>query len=140
MVRAQDVTRVLLFAVSCLSASSVWSEGRIELISPSGYAKDVRQVTVRFSDAMVALGNPQRSDPFAVDCEVPGNGRWVDERNWVYDFDYDVPGAVGCRRPDRLSRGTRCTHNGHRRPRVGERIEFSADPPARETSAGRELR
>ena len=46
---------------------------------------------------MVALGNPLRSDPFAVDCEVPGNGRWVDERNWVYDFDYDVPGAVGCR-------------------------------------------
>ena len=41
MVQAQDVTRVLLFAVSCLSAPSVWSEGRVELFSPSGYAKDV---------------------------------------------------------------------------------------------------
>ena len=97
MVQPQDVTRILVLAVSCLSAGWAWSEGRIELFSPSGYAKDVRQVTVRFSAAMVALGDPQRSDPFAVDCEVPGNGRWVDERNWVYEFDYDVPGAVRCR-------------------------------------------
>ena len=90
-------TRILLFAVSCLGANWAWSDGRIELFSPSGYAKDVRQVTVRFSDAMVALGDPQRSDPFAVDCGVPGTGRWIDERNWVYDFDYDVPGALRCR-------------------------------------------
>ena len=96
MVQPQDVTRVLLCAVSCLNAGWAWSEPRVELVSPSGYAKDVRQVTVRFSNAMVALGDPQRSDPFAVDCEVPGNGRWIDERNWVFDFDYDVPGALRC--------------------------------------------
>ena len=96
MVQPQDVTRVLLLAVSCLSADGVWSAARVELFSPSGYEKDARQVTVRFSDAMVALGDPQRSDPFSVDCEVPGNGRWIDGRNWVYDFDYDVPGALRC--------------------------------------------
>ncbi|MYJ74474.1 MAG: hypothetical protein F4089_04945, partial [Gammaproteobacteria bacterium] len=92
----REVSKSVLAVVSCLCAGLVWSQARVELFSPSGYAKDARQVTVRFSEPMVALGEPNRSDPFAVECEVPGNGRWVDERNWVYDFDYDVPGAVRC--------------------------------------------
>ena len=97
MVTPTDLSRALLVALSCLIAGSAWPEARVEMFSPSGYAKDVRQVTVRFSEAMVALGDPGRLDPFSVDCEIPGNGRWIDERNWVYDFDYDVPGAVRCR-------------------------------------------
>ena len=112
MVQTHDVTRVLLFAVSCLGAEWAWSEGRIESFSPSGYTKDASQVAVRFSEAMVALGDPDQSDPFAVRCAVPGTGRWIDERNWVYDFDYDVPGAEACRFT--LRRGVRT--------RAGERI------------------
>ncbi|MDE0191620.1 MAG: MG2 domain-containing protein [Gammaproteobacteria bacterium] len=96
MVEPTDVSRTLLFALSCLTVGVAWPDARVEMFSPSGYAKDVRQVTVRFSETMVALGEPGRLDPFGVDCEVPGNGRWIDERNWVYDFDYDVPGAVRC--------------------------------------------
>ena len=96
MVKPTDVSRALLFALSCLIAGWAWPGAQVEMFSPTGYAKDVRQVGVRFSEAMVALGDPGRLDPFSVDCEVPGNGRWIDERNWVYDFDYDVPGAVRC--------------------------------------------
>ncbi|MDE0191619.1 MAG: MG2 domain-containing protein [Gammaproteobacteria bacterium] len=91
-----SVVRRIFLAAIMIGAGFVRAEARIETFSPTGYAKDVRQVAVRFSDAMVALGDPERSDPFAVDCEVPGNGRWIDQRNWVYDFDYDVPGAVRC--------------------------------------------
>ena len=90
------VSRAVLFTLFVLGAGSAWSQARIQSFSPTGYTKDVRQVAVRFSEAMVALGEPEQSDPFAVDCEVPGNGRWIDERHWVYDFDYDIPGAVGC--------------------------------------------
>ena len=54
-------------------------------------------MVVRFSAAMVALGDPGRAAPFVVDCPVPGTGRWIDERHWVYDFEHDVPGAVMCR-------------------------------------------
>ena len=97
MVKPKDATRALLLALPCLVAGLAWPQARLEMFSPSGYAKDVRQVTARFSEAMVALGDPGRLDPFTVDCEIPGNGRWIDERNWVYDFDYDVPGAVRCR-------------------------------------------
>ena len=85
-----------IFAIFALGAWYAGAEPRIESFSPTGYAKDVVQVAVRFSEPMVALGD-QTSNPFAVGCDVPGNGRWIDERNWVYDFAYDVPGAERCR-------------------------------------------
>ena len=97
MNKVTSVARPPLLAAITLGASLVGAEAGIESFSPTGYAKDVRQVTVRFSEAMVALGDPGRLDPFSVDCEIPGNGRWIDERHWVYDFEYDVPGAVQCR-------------------------------------------
>ncbi len=80
---------------SCVGLAE--AAARIESFSPTGYNKDVRQVAVRFSEPMVALGEPTQESPFAVDCAVPGTGRWLDERRWVYDFDYDVPGSVRCR-------------------------------------------
>lgn len=85
-----------IFAILVVAA---WHAGaaRIESFSPTGYTKDVVQVAVRFSEPMVALGDPGIADPFVVECGVPGNGRWVDERNWVYDFAYDVPSAERCR-------------------------------------------
>ena len=97
MNKVLSVARPTLLAAVTLGACSAGAEARIESFSPTGYTKDASQVAVRFSDAMVSLGDPDRSDPFAVRCGVPGTGRWIDERNWVYDFDYDVPGAESCR-------------------------------------------
>ena len=70
---------------------------RVEVFSPRGSAKQVRQVTARFSVPMVALGDPRLADPFTVDCAAPGKGRWADARNWVYDFDADLPAGLRCR-------------------------------------------
>ena len=89
-----NVVAVGAFATSAVLADAA---GRIESFSPTGFNKDVRQVAVRFSEPMVALGDPTRESPFTIDCAVPGTGRWIDERRWVYDFEYDVPGAVRCR-------------------------------------------
>ena len=97
MNRVSSIARPALVAAVTLGASLVGAEARIESFSPSGYTKDASQVAVRFSEAMVALGDPDRPDPFAVRCAVAGTGRWIDERNWVYDFDYDLPGAEACR-------------------------------------------
>ena len=85
--------------VFAILVAAAWHAGaaRIESFSPTGYTKDVVQVAVRFSEPMVALGDPGIADPFVVECGVPGNGRWIDERNWVYDFAYDVPSAERCR-------------------------------------------
>ena len=68
----------------------------IEMFSPQGSMKDVRQVSVRFTTPMVAFGDPRVAEPFAVDCAAPGRGRWADARNWVYDFEAELPAGRVC--------------------------------------------
>ncbi len=70
---------------------------QIEIFSPQGSSKDVRQVTARFSEAMVAFGDPRLAEPFSIDCPAAGRGRWADGRNWVYDFEGDLAAGVVCR-------------------------------------------
>jgi len=65
--------------------------------SPQGTVKQVRQVTARFSEPMVPLGDPRDTTaPFVIDCPAKGAGRWIDSRNWSYDFDHDLPAGVRC--------------------------------------------
>jgi hypothetical protein len=46
---------------------------------------------------MVAFGDPGGvTMPFEVDCAVKGEGRWADTRNWVYDFEKNLPAGVRC--------------------------------------------
>jgi uncharacterized protein YfaS (alpha-2-macroglobulin family) len=46
---------------------------------------------------MVPFGDPRGSiDPFDIECPAAGQGRWVDPRNWVYDFARDLPAGVRC--------------------------------------------
>jgi alpha-2-macroglobulin len=70
---------------------------QIEFFSPQNTVKDVRQVAVRFSEPMVPLGSPRvETEVFDIDCQEKGAARWADERNWIYDFDRDLPAGVGC--------------------------------------------
>ena len=89
--------RVGLF-LWCLSG--VAHTATIESFSPSGEVKGVRQVTARFSAAMVPFGDPRELAPFAIACmpadAATGTGRWADTRNWVYDFERDLPAGVRC--------------------------------------------
>ena len=46
---------------------------------------------------MVPLGDPRDTTaPFEIDCPARGAGRWIDSRNWSYDFDHDLPAGVRC--------------------------------------------
>src|SRR2546427_10277958 len=70
---------------------------RVELSSPQGTARRVRQVRARFSEAMVPIGDPRETvAPFEIDCAEKGTGRWADSRNWVYDFERDLAAGVRC--------------------------------------------
>lgn len=70
---------------------------QIIAFSPQGTAKRVRQVTARFSEPMVPLGDPRvLASPFEITCPEPGTARWMDSRNWVYDFSRDLPAGVRC--------------------------------------------
>lgn len=68
----------------------------VEFFSPSGEIKKVRQVAVRFSEQMVSFGDPREFDPFDITCPAAGKGRWADQRNWIFDFDYDLPAGITC--------------------------------------------
>jgi len=72
------------------------SQVKVESFSPQGEVKDVRQVVARFSEPMVAFGNPRLESPFDVKCEAKGHGRWADARNWIYDFEADLPAGKKC--------------------------------------------
>src|SRR6185312_10157117 len=81
-----------------LSAASAAAEGaQVELFSPQGFVKQVRQATARFNKPMVPLGDLRGREPFDVECAAKGTGRWVDDRNWAYDFDADLPAGLRCR-------------------------------------------
>jgi hypothetical protein len=71
--------------------------------SPQGTIKNVRQVVARFSQPMVPLGDPRvTQSPFQIDCpqqgtaRCHGTARWIDSRQWSYDFDHDLPAGVRC--------------------------------------------
>ncbi|MBI5073782.1 MAG: alpha-2-macroglobulin [Nitrospirae bacterium] len=68
----------------------------IEIFSPQGEVKSVRQVSARFSEQMVPFGDPRITEPFDIQCPEKGRGRWADGKNWVYDFDKDLPAGVVC--------------------------------------------
>ena len=62
--------------------------------APGATVAQVRQVTVRFSEPVVPLGDLRLPDPVSVQCTGPapaGTGRWIDDRAWVYDFRETLP-------------------------------------------------
>ncbi len=93
-------TRLLsvLSAVLCLvPILEAQQPARIEEFSPQGIVKNVRQVRVRFSDAMTPLGDPGQSlAPFVITCAEKATARWADSRNWIYDFNHDLTAGVRC--------------------------------------------
>ncbi|TMH56031.1 MAG: alpha-2-macroglobulin, partial [Betaproteobacteria bacterium] len=86
---------VSVFAAFVLGPSALHAK-EVEFFSPQGEVKAVRQVTARFARPMVPFGDPREVDPFAIDCVEKGKGRWADMKNWVYDFDRDLPAGVRC--------------------------------------------
>lgn len=83
---------------------------------PTGSVKQVQQATVRFSDDMVAMGDPRsKVDPFTMECNgtskkataqttpkaassktPPFTTRWADSRSWVLEFEKPLPAGIRC--------------------------------------------
>lgn len=77
-------------------AAAALPDARVDVFSPQGTVKGVRQVAVRFTTQMVPFGDPRLVEPFDIDCPAPGKARWADARNWIYDFGADLPAGVQC--------------------------------------------
>jgi uncharacterized protein YfaS (alpha-2-macroglobulin family) len=124
---------VVMLAVTALAAGDGPTPATVTLFTPRGEIKDVRQVTARFSDEVVSFGDFRLEDPFTVECAAAGKGRWVDGRNWVYDFDDDLKSGMKCTfslKPGLLTVGGK--------PFTGERsFSFTTGGPrVREVEAG----
>jgi alpha-2-macroglobulin len=95
--RAAALATLLLSACAPTASAAATTGPRVTQFAPHGTVKNVRQVTARFSDPMVPLGDPRAArSPFDVDCAEKGTGRWVDSRNWAYDFARDLPAGIRC--------------------------------------------
>jgi hypothetical protein len=80
--------RPLLVAIAILAgfagaaSSDDGAAPRVEQFTPQGTVKQVRQVTARFSESMVPLGDPRAArSPFTITCPEKGAARWIDSRN-----------------------------------------------------------
>ncbi len=89
-------TIALASLLSLVAAVAAQDAAKVESFSPQGQIKDVRQVVARFSQPMVSFGDPRSEAPFDIACDAKGRGRWADARNWLYDFDQDLPAGVEC--------------------------------------------
>lgn len=88
---------VRLLAPLALTLVGISTGAVPEWISPAATgAQATEQALVRFDSAMVAFGDPNPLDPFVLDCPVKGHGSWADPWNWIFDFDYPLPGGMKC--------------------------------------------
>jgi alpha-2-macroglobulin len=56
----------------------------------------VDRFTLRFSEAMVPLGDPRAKAAATSTCPGAGPGRWADQQTFVIEFDKALPGGTTC--------------------------------------------
>ena len=97
ILRTFPLVLALIFLALCqLTIAADITEAKVEFFSPQGTVKNVRQVAARFAVPMARLGDLRLEAPFEVECPMKGAGRWVDGRNWVFDFEQDLPAGLRC--------------------------------------------
>ncbi len=89
-------------AISALALAPVAALGdaspQVILATPgvgaNGLGGAIERFTLRFSQPMLALGDPRAAAPFATACA--GTGRWADQQTWIYDFAAPLGGGTTC--------------------------------------------
>ncbi|WP_415061328.1 alpha-2-macroglobulin family protein [Bdellovibrio sp.] len=69
---------------------------QVQNLTPQGFVKSVEQVRIEFSHPMVRFGDIKLEAPAQSSCFKDGQGRWIDTKNWVYDFKQALPGGSAC--------------------------------------------
>jgi hypothetical protein len=57
----------------------------------------INRFTMRFSEAMVPLGDPRAAPPANVECAVSSTGRWADPQTYIIEFERPLPGGLTCK-------------------------------------------
>jgi hypothetical protein len=94
------LSRSWRFAVLALALAPVAAVGdqtaQVVLATPGTGDGAIERFTMRFTDDMVALGDPRATAPAKVTCQVGGQGRWIDTKTWVWEFANALPGGISC--------------------------------------------
>ena len=73
---------------------------QITSVSPRGEVSRVRQVVVKFDESASPFGDARAPAPVSLSCSdaqaTQGNGRWINDREWAFDFENDLPPGVNC--------------------------------------------
>ena len=73
---------------------------QISSLSPQGEVAQVRQLVVKFDESAVNFGDPKAPAPVNLTCSdaqaSAGSGRWINERQWAFEFERDLPPGVSC--------------------------------------------
>jgi len=129
---------VFSLIASGLLATGVWCSvsaqaASIVAVSPQGEVAQVRQISVKFSEAVVPFGDLRQPDPMHLVCQgaVPaGTGRWASDRVWLCDFREALGPGVRCTLKARAEWKPIGTAGDVARPAAGE----STRPVAHESS------
>ncbi|WP_444813113.1 alpha-2-macroglobulin family protein [Variovorax saccharolyticus] len=93
-------TPAFLLAASAILAAGAAQALQITSLTPQGEVSRVRQVVARFDQPAVRFGDPKAAAPLAVACADAeagrGTGRWTGEKEWVFDFENDLPPGLHC--------------------------------------------
>lgn len=87
---------ISFLAFSLLSLSFAQEKSQIKTFSPQGTVRTVEQVRIEFSKPQVKFGDLNLTPPAQSSCFKDGQGRWVDTKNWVFDFKKPIMGGQTC--------------------------------------------
>jgi alpha-2-macroglobulin len=92
--------RILLVAIVAIPAAAAIGDTAPQVVlampGSAGSGATIERFTLRFSEAMVPLGDPRATPPATIKCPVKATGRWVDPQTFVFDFERALPGGLTC--------------------------------------------
>ncbi len=88
-------------ALALIAAVSLHAHAlQITSLSPQGEVARVRQIVAKFDEGAVNFGDPKAPAPLSLSCSdaqaTKGSGRWINEREWAFEFENDLPPGVSC--------------------------------------------
>ncbi|QDX27599.1 alpha-2-macroglobulin [Sphingomonas suaedae] len=94
----KHLARVAAVLALALAPIAAWGDSspQVVLATPGMGDGAIERYTIRFNQAMVPLGDPRAASPIDVKCAVAGEGRWVDQQTYVWEFADPLPGGTTC--------------------------------------------
>ena len=89
------------FVLSSLLGSAFTAQAlTLTSLTPQGEVAQVRQVVAKFDAPAVNFGDTKAGAPLSLGCSdaqaTAGSGRWNSDREWVFEFNNDLPPGVRC--------------------------------------------